>query len=109
MKKVKYNLFIIINYVLFIELCCPICFYENQHSNHKVLKIDDEESLKKENITIEASSNDFNEIIEKLKNLKDKIEKEIINLDESYDKVFNEVGKSYEKKHEKLILEEQKL
>ena len=79
------------------------------HEGHKLFEVNDEESLKKENITIEASSNDFNEIIEKLKNLKDKIEKEIINLDESYDKVFNEVGKSYEKKHEKLILEEQNL
>ena len=63
------------------------------HEGHKLFEVNDEESLKKENITIEASSNDFNEIIEKLKNLKDKIEKEIINLDESYDKVFNEVGK----------------
>ena len=53
------------------------------HEGHKLFEVNDEESLKKENITIEASSNDFNEIIEKLINLKDKIEKEIINLDES--------------------------
>jgi len=79
------------------------------HEGHKLFEVNNEESLKKENITIEATSNDFNEIIEKLINLKDKIEKEIINIDESYDTVFNKIGKSYEKKHEKLILEEQNL
>ena len=66
MKKVIYLLLIII--LFYIELCCSHCLYENQHSNHKVLKIDDEESLKKENITIENSNKKFDENIQKLTN-----------------------------------------
>ena len=63
----------------------------------------------KENITIEATANDFNKNIEKLNNLKNKIENEIIIIDESYDKVFNEVEKSFEKKHEKLNHDEKNM
>ena len=65
--------------------------------------------MKKENITIDSSSNDFNNIIESLTKLKDKIEKEIINIDKEYDRVFNEVEKSYDKKREKLNNEEKNL
>ena len=54
-------------YLIFnIELCCPFCYYMNIHDGHKVLRIDDEESLKKENITIENSSQEFGTKIEKL-------------------------------------------
>ena len=63
----------------------------------------------KENITIEATANDFNKNMEKLNNLKNKIENEIIIIDESYDKVFNEVEKSFEKKHEKLNHDEKNM
>ena len=41
------------------------------------MEIDDEESLKKENLTIEPFMEEFNNIREKAKELKDKIEKEI--------------------------------
>ena len=64
-------------YYLFIELCCLYCFYKNIHKGHKILEICDEESLKKENITIESSSKELNEIIIKVNNLKNLIEKEI--------------------------------
>ena len=79
------------------------------HEGHKLYEINDQDSLKKENITIDSSSNDFNNIIESLNKLKDKIEKEIINIDKEYDKVFNEVEKSYDKKREKLNNEEKNL
>ena len=82
---------------------------KNVHYSHKIIEIEDEESLNKENITIEASKKECNELFEKINNLKDKIEKEIIEINNIYDKVFSEVTKSYEIKHEKLIKEESDL
>ena len=79
------------------------------HYGHKLLEINDEENLKKENITIEYTSKDFNDTLEKMKNLKDKIEKEIVKIDELFDKVYSEVEKSYEKKHELLNIEEKNM
>ena len=108
MKKVKY--FILFIYLLSnIELCCLQCYYLNFHNNHKILQISDEEMLKKENITLNSSINEFNENIIKAKNIKQNIEKEINEIDKLYDKVYKEVTKSFEKKHEKLIKEENDL
>ena len=106
-KKVRH--FILYLLLSNIELCCPQCYYLNQHNNHKVLQISDEEMLKKENITLNSSLNEFNENIEKALNLKQNIEKEINEIDKLYDKVYTEVTKSFEKKHEKLIKEENDL
>ena len=36
--------------ILFRELCCSMCYFLNAHSNHKIIRIEDEEALKKENI-----------------------------------------------------------
>ena len=47
MKKVIYNI-----YNLYIELCCAYCHYLNLHNGHKVIPIEDEETLKKANIYI---------------------------------------------------------
>ena len=107
MKKVIYLLLIII--LFYIELCCSHCLYENQHSNHKVLKIDDEESLKKENITIENSNKEFDENIQKLTNLKNSIEHEMSEIDKAYEKVDKEATKSFEIKRDKLKKEEEDL
>ena len=107
MKKVIYLLIIII--LFYIELCCSHCLYENQHSNHKVLKIDDEESLKKENITIENSNKEFDENIQKLTNLKNSIEHEMLEIDKAYEKVDKEATKSFEIKRDKLKKEEEDL
>ena len=79
------------------------------HTSHKVLDIEDQESLKKENITIESCVKDFNENIKKIINLKDKIEQEIQKIDNIYNNVFKEITKSYELKHEKLTKEENDL
>jgi len=86
-----------------------MCYFSNIHNKHKILKIEDEEPLKNENISIEYSTKDFSEnktIIEEIKN---KIEKEIIEINKSYDKVDKEVSESYKLKHEKLIKEENDL
>ena len=36
----------------------------NLHEGHKILKIEDEELLKKENVTIDGSTNEFNNYIQ---------------------------------------------
>ena len=86
-----------------------MCYYLNLHQGHKVLLINDEESLKKENITIESSTKQYNDLIGKTISLKEKIEKEITEIDKLYDKINKEVIKSFEIKHEKLIKEENDL
>ena len=70
MKKVKLFYF----YLQFIELLCSICYYNRLHNYHKVINIDDEESLKKENIKLDSSINELNNIIKGITNLKKKIE-----------------------------------
>ena len=86
-----------------------MCICKNIHSGHKIIDINDEESLKKENISIEDSSRDLNENKNKLEELKNKIENEMIKIDDSYDKIDKEVTKSYKLKREKLISEEELL
>ena len=76
------------------------------HNNHKIIKIDDEKTIKKENITIEDSSKDLNINIQKLSNLKDSLVHEIKKIDEEYIKIDKETTKSYEIKMEKLKKEE---
>ena len=92
-----------------IELCCAMCHYLNLHQGHKTVLIKDEEALKKENITIESSSKEFNKYIEKSINLKDKIEKEITEIDKLYEIINDKVTKFYLKKHEELLIEENNL
>ena len=79
------------------------------HEGHKVLEIDDEDSLKKENLTIENSKNEIDINIQKLDNLKKLIEKEMNEIDNTYEKVNKETTKSYELKREKLNKEESEL
>jgi len=42
------------------------------HCKHKILKISDEEGLKKEEITLDSSSKEFNDIVDNIKLLKEK-------------------------------------
>ena len=56
-------------------MCCPSCYFKNLHYGHKVIEINDEESLKKENITIEGSNKEFDTKIDKLNSLNALIEK----------------------------------
>ena len=81
----------------------------NNYTGHKLLLIDDEESSKKENISIESYSKEFNTNIEKTISLKEKIQKEITEIDKLYDKVNKEVTDSFLEKHEKLTIEENNL
>ena len=65
--------------------------------------------MKKENITIETSSKDFNDNLQKVKTLKEKIEKEIIEIDKIYDDINKKLRKLFELKIERLIKEENDL
>ena len=89
-----------------LVLCCSMCFFDIIHRNHNLIKIEDEERLKKENLTIDSSSKSFNETYRKAKNLKEQIESEIFKINEQYDKIMKEISKSFELKHENLISQE---
>ena len=68
-------------------LCCSLCVVKNIHLDHSVLEITDEEALKKENLTIENTKNDFDQNIKKLEDLKKLIEKEMQEIDNTHKKV----------------------
>ena len=59
-----------------------------------MIEINDEESLKKENITIELFTKEF---IQKPINLKNKIEKEIDEINKGYNIVKNQINKKFKK------------
>jgi len=88
------------------ELCCTCCIYKNMHNSHKILELSDEDSLKKENISIDSAKKDFTDIIQKVTDLKNKIENEINSINKLYEKAIDDLTKSFQIKHEKLIKEE---
>ena len=104
MRKVKLNF-----HLFFIELLCSICDYKQLHNGHKLVPIDDEESLKKLNINLDSSINELNEMMKKIVNFNEKIKNEITKIDNLYDKIFNEISHKYKINHEKLIKEENDL
>ena len=65
--------------------------------------------MKRENITLDSSMNELNKYIEKLKNQEQKIENEIDKINKTFRTIDKEITKTYEEKHQKLILEENKL
>ena len=79
------------------------------HKNHKILKINDEEALKKENLTVDYNAKEFDDNMLKLDKLKNTIESEMLAIDKEYDRVNDETTKSYELKREKLKKEEEDL
>ena len=93
MIKVIHNYFFYIIYNK--ELCCSHCHFKNLHREHKLLELSDEESLKKENISLEAYEKVFNDYLNKTLSLKNSIENEIKEMDKQYDKVINELMKHF--------------
>ena len=74
-----------------------------------MIEINDEESLKKENITIELFTKELNEVNQKATNLKNKIGKEIDEINKCYNIVKSQINKKFKEEHEKLIIEENDL
>ena len=62
--------------------------------------------MKKENITIQSSTEEFSKIVKLTTELKNKIEKQINDINELYDKTIAELTKSFKEKIEKLIKQE---
>ena len=83
-----------------------MCFYLNLHNGHKVIQINDEETLKKENISINDFIKDFNVSAQNVINIKNKIENEIKEINIAYEKVDKESNKYFESNHEELIKQE---
>ena len=77
--------------------------------NHKILPINDEEELKKENISIESSLNEFSANFDKLIILEEKIENEILKLDKLYNDIDDNITKFFNIQKDKLTLEENSL
>jgi hypothetical protein len=50
-------------------LGCAICDFKNFHKGHKLISIEDNESLRKENFDLDSSMNECNEYTKKIKNL----------------------------------------
>ena len=74
-----------------------------------MIKIDDEEALKKENISLDNSTKEFDDKMRNLTNLKNSIEHEILEIDKSYEKVNKETTESFELKRKEINKEEQEL
>ena len=104
MKKVIYNI-----YNLYIELCCSLCYYLSLHNNHKVVQIEDEETLKKENINIKDYIKEFDESAKNVITIKEKVENEIKKINELYEKMDLETTESFKLKHDKLKEEEKEM
>ena len=79
------------------------------HKNHKLVQIDDEETLKKENISIKDSFKDLDTNIQKLTKIKNNIINEITEINKAYEKVDKETTESYKIKKENLEKEEKDL
>ena len=74
-----------------------------------MLEVNDEESLNKENITINISMNEFDKLIERANELKNKTEKEIEEINKLYDKTIDDLSKIFKQRHEQLDKDELKL
>ena len=69
----------------------------------------DVNNLEKENIELESTKIEFNEISQKIIMLGQRIEKEINEIDKLYEKTNEDLSNYYKEKHEKLIKEEKDL
>ena len=83
------------------ELCCSLCHFLKPHEGHKLIYINDEESLKKENLTINATSDDLEKINVQILNLSKVIEEELTKIDTSFKNTQEKVQTFFEEKRKK--------
>ena len=74
-----------------------MCQNKNLHAGHTLVDLSDEDTLKKENLSIEGEIKDYNDMSQRIVGLKNKIENEIIKLDQLFDKTLDDLKKSYKK------------
>jgi len=104
-KKVRNKLY----KIFFIELCCSFCFYKNNQTQHNFIDINDNEALKKENISYENSIIEFAKFSKESIILKEKIENELAKLTNLEQKILNEIRESFKKQHDNLTKIEKEL
>ena len=68
------------------ELVCSLCQFLNPHEGHKLILANDLESLKKEGLTIESSTVDFDKNNKVITDLKKQIELELDKINNLYEK-----------------------
>ena len=107
-KKV-FNKYINLIFNINIEICCPYCFYKKSPCDHKIIEINDEKILQKDNISFEHSKNEYENYIKKTNILKEKIEIELEKIKNLEDKILNEMTISFKKQHENLTIKEKEL
>jgi len=91
----KSNILFII-YIFNIELLCSLCCIIDEHDkNHKLIDINDKDSLKSNNISYKESITEFDEFFKKMKNIKQKIEEEIEDINNSHKKIMEEITSSF--------------
>ena len=73
-----------------------MCFYKNFHSGHKIIDINDEEDLKKENLILKDSSENIEDSKSKIEKLKIKIENEMSKLDTRFQTGWNYVALNHD-------------
>ena len=91
------------------ELCCSLCQFLKPHEGHKLILINDEETLKKENLTLDSISSDFDKVNEQILNLSKEVQEEIIKIDNLYQSTNKKVTEFFEEKRKKLLEEQNNL
>ena len=81
----------------------------NLHKGHKVIQINDEEALKKENISVNDFIKDFDTSAQNVTNIKNKIENEINEINAAYEKVDKQSSEYFELKHKELKEQEKEM
>lgn len=79
------------------------------HEGHKLILINDEETLKKENLTLDSISSDFDKVNEQILNLSKEVQEEIIKIDNLYQSTNKKVTEFFEEKRKKLLEEQNNL
>ena len=80
--------------------------YKNLHKDHKTIELSDDESIKKENFSIETVKKENQDFTKKLIELKNKVEEEINKINDIFEKTIDDLTKSFQRKHEALLKEE---
>ena len=107
LKKKVNNIFII--YFL-IELFCPLCECKDKHNtSHKIIDINDEESLKKNNIDYKEYYSEFNKLYDETKKINDKIEMHIGKINKHHRNILRSINSTYNRRRYKLNYEEREL
>ena len=107
MKKrvnhILYNIFL-------IELFCPLCECNDKHNkNHETIDINDEESLKKNNIDYKVYYSEFNKLYDETKKINDEMQIHIGKINKHHNNILRSINKTYNQRRYSLNQEERSL